>query len=105
MTFKNTSPMSFGKIFAIFWKYWDYVSKRGTEYTALEVLEVLVGTNVLFMHLRSEWEKVNWDIEELKYICAVLDNGCEDLNLNYFIDCKFAYLEHLKTYYYLENIG
>ena len=51
MTFTNTSPMSFGKIFAIFWKYWDYVSKRGTEYTALEVL---VGTNVLFMHLRSE---------------------------------------------------
>ena len=102
MTFTNTFPMSSGQFFAIFWKYWDYVSKRRTEYTALEVL---VMTNVLFMHLRSKWEKVSWDIEELKYICAALDNGCEDLNPNYFINCKFAYLEHLKTYYYLENNG
>ena len=102
MTFTNISPISFGKRFAIFWKYWDYVSKRGTEYIALEVL---VMKNVLFKHLRSEWEKVNQDIEELKYICAALDNGCEDLNPNYFIDCRFAYLEHLKTFNYLENNG
>ena len=53
-----------GKVFTIFWRYWDYVSIRATEYTALEVLGM---TNVLFMHLRSEWEKFNWDIEELKY--------------------------------------
>ena len=62
-------------------------------------------TNVLFIYLRSEWEKVNQDIEELKYICAALDNGCEDLNPNYFADCKFGYLEHLKNYCYLENNG
>ena len=102
MTLTNTSPMFFGKVFTIFWKYWDYVSIRATEYTAVEVLGM---TNVLFMHLRSEWEKFNWDIEELKYNCAALDNACEDLDPNYFIDCKFAYLDYLKTWYHLNDNG
>ena len=43
--------MSFRKLFSIFYKYWDYVSKRETGYT---VFEVLVMTRVLFTHLRNE---------------------------------------------------
>ena len=38
MTFTNTKPMSFGKFFNLCYKYWDLASKRGTEYSALEVL-------------------------------------------------------------------
>ena len=94
--------MSFRKLFSIFYKYWDYVSKRETGYT---VFEVLVMTRVLFTHLRNEQEKRYWDIEELKYICPALDTGCEDLDPNYFIACKFAYLDHLKTWYHLNNNG
>ena len=46
--------MSFGKIFSMFWKYWDYTSKRGTD---CSTLEVLLLTNVFFMDLRTRWGK------------------------------------------------
>ena len=46
--------MSFGNFFIMFWKYWDYTIKRGTDYNALKVALL---TNVLFMDLRTQWEK------------------------------------------------
>ena len=55
------------------------------------------------MHLRTEWEKLGWDMEELKWICSALDNNYEILDPNYFNDCKFAYLDHVKNCCYLEN--
>ena len=54
MTGNNTKPMSFGNSFIMFWKYWDYTSKRETDYNALKVILL---TNVLFMDLRTQWEK------------------------------------------------
>ena len=30
MTFTKTKLVSFGNIFGLFYKYWDYTSKRGT---------------------------------------------------------------------------
>ena len=54
MTDNNTRPVSFGKFFIMFWKYWDYTSKSGTDYNAFEVVLL---TNVLFMDLRTQWKK------------------------------------------------
>ena len=51
MTSTDTSPMPFGKFFPLFYKYWDTVSKRGTEHTSLEV-EFL--TSGLFLLLKIE---------------------------------------------------
>ena len=72
MTGNNTKRMSFENYFIMFWKYWDYTSKRGTDYNALEVVLL---TNVLFMDLRTQQEKNGWDVEELKWICATLDHN------------------------------
>ena len=66
MTFTNTRPMPFANVFHLFHKYWDIVSKRGTEHTSLEV-EIL--TSHLFMLLKIKWDKTKWDSEELKHIC------------------------------------
>ena len=96
MTGNNTKPMSFGNSFIMFWKYWDYTSKRGTDYNAPKVVLL---TNVLFMDLRTQWEKNNWDVEELKWVCAALDHNYDILNPNYFTICNFAYLDHIKTCY------
>ena len=87
MTFNNTKPMYFGNIFSMFWKYLDYASKRGTDYSSLEVLLL---TNVLFIDLRTQWEKIGWDVEELKWICAVVDHNYDILNPIYFTNCRFA---------------
>ena len=54
MTFTKTIPMTFGNFFPLFHKYWDIVSKRGTEHTSLEV-EIL--TSGLFLLLKIEWDK------------------------------------------------
>ena len=54
MTFTKTIPMTFGNCFLLFHKYWDIVSKRGTEHTSLEV-EIL--TSGLFLLLKIEWDK------------------------------------------------
>ena len=100
MTFLKPNSASFGKFFGLFFKYWDYASKRGNRYTAFEVLML---TNVIYMDLRSKWENQNWDIEELNYICHALDNNCEDLDLHVLTDHQSAYLDHIKTWYYLEK--
>ena len=92
MTFKNARPMPFGTFFPLFHKYWDAVSKRGTEHTSLE-LELL----------KIDWDKNGWNTDELKYICYLLDARFDDLDLNYFIRKEFAYLNHVKTWYYLQE--
>ena len=81
MTFMKTTSMTFGNFFPLFHKYWDIVSKRGTEHTSLEV-EIL--TSVLFLLLKTEWDKNQWDTDELIHICSALDVKFEDLNPNYF---------------------
>ena len=100
MTFTNTRPMPFGKFFPFFYKYWDAVSKRGTEHTSLEV-EFL--TSGLFLLLKIEWDKNVWDTVELKYICYALDARFDDLDPSYFIGKEFTYLDHLKRWYYLQE--
>ena len=49
--------------------------------------------------------KNGWDVEELKWICAVLDHNSDILNPNYFSNCRFDYLDHIKTCYSLEHNG
>ena len=102
MTFTKTKPVPFGKIFGLFYKYWNYTSKRGTQYSALVVLLL---TNVIYMDLRSKCEKHRWDIEKLNYICSALDYNCKDFNPTFFTDCRYVYLDHIKTRYYLEKNG
>ena len=84
MTFTNTRLMSFGKIVHIFYKYWDIVDKRGTEYT---LLQVSILTRNLYLLLKFDWDKNGWDTGKLK--CIYYD---------YFIRKEFAYLDHVKTW-------
>ena len=60
------------------------------------------------MDLRTQWKKEKKtisDVEELKWIWLVLDHNYDILNPNYFTNCRFAYLDHIKTCYYLEHNG
>ena len=88
--------MSFGKFFGLFYKYWDYASKRGTQYTAFEVL---ILANIIYMDLKVKWENEKWDIEELNYFRRALDYNCEDLEPHFFNDHQSAYLDHIKPWY------
>ena len=86
--------------FDCFYKYWDYTSKRGIEY---DQSEVTFQTCFIYMLLKKECYVLGWDIEGLKWICYALDNNYDILDPHNFTDCKFAYVDQLKTCYYLDH--
>ena len=53
--------MPFGKSVHIFYRYWDIVGKRGTEYTPLQVS---ILTSNLYLLLKFYWDKNGWDTDE-----------------------------------------
>ena len=53
MTYNKLTQIKFEKIFNYFYKYWDYTSKRNTEYSNIENV---ILTSLIFMHLKIEWE-------------------------------------------------
>ena len=99
MTYTKTTT-SFVNFFEHFLKYWDCTSKRGIEYSELEVV---IRTAVISSHLHIEWKARKWDLEEFRWICSALDSNYDILNPNYFINDKVAYINHLKNCYYLDN--
>ena len=100
MTGTKCERAKFARFFDCFYKYWNYTSKRGTEYTELEVT---FQTSFIYMLLKMQWDVLGWDIEELQWICHALDNNYDILDPHNFTDCKCAYIDHLKTCSYLDH--
>ena len=100
MTFTNLLPVNFGIFYISFQFYWNYCRDRGRR---LNDFEVLLLTNVIYIELRYEWEECKWDVNELNWICEGLNNNCNLLDPTNFINDQFAYLDHVKTCYYLRN--
>ena len=100
MTLGGTQPMKFGKLFGLFSLYWNYCCQRGRR---LNSLEVSLLTNTIYVKLREEWQKNMWDIEELDWACVALDNNYELLDPKNFLKYEFAYLDHVKICFYLDN--
>ena len=46
---------------------------------------------------------MGWDIDELEWICYNLDYNNKLFDPHNFINDKFAYVDHVKTCYYLDN--
>ena len=91
MTWTETRPVTFGKFFGLFNLYWNYCLQRRRQ-------------ELTYDKLASEWFKFTWDIQELNWICLALeDNDNNILNPNNFQTDGFAYLDHQKTCYYLNN--
>ena len=87
----------------MFWKYCDYTSKRGTDFSARS--RSSTSYKCPFYGFKNSMGKNGWDVEELKRICAALDHNYDILNPNYFTNCRFAYLDHIKICCYLEHNG
>ena len=62
MTF--TQPMSFGKLFEYFFRYWGLVRRTGVDLT---VLEVSVMTCMIYAYLKNDWLKNEWGLRELDF--------------------------------------
>ena len=90
----------FGKFFGLFSLYWNYCSQRGRR---LNSLEVSLLTNGIYVNLGEEQQKNMWNIIELDWACAALDNNYDLLNPNNFLNDEFFYLDHVKTCFYLDS--
>ena len=88
------------KIFFFFHQCWQIVSKRGLEYSGLQVT---VATSFIFDYLRLEWLENGWNVAELKYFCLALDTSCDYLNPSKFVHFPYAYLDELNNYYTQHN--
>ena len=95
-------PVTFGKIFGLFSLYWNYCLQRRRQ--ELNEIEFFTLAKCTYDKLASGWFKFKWDIQELNWIClAMEDNDNNILNPNNFLTDCFAYLDHLKTCYYLNK--
>ena len=65
------------KMFYFFHQYWQILSKRGLEFSGLQVD---VATSFIFDYLRLEWLENGWDVAQLKHLCLALDASCDELN-------------------------
>ena len=101
MTFSNVQPMCFGKFFGHFQPYWNYCSHRGI---TLSDLDVFVKTSFISTILCKEWEKNNWSIDQLEWICRQILFQKTMVDPVFFINDKFAYLNHVKNCFYMADI-
>ena len=100
MTFTNSTPATFGKFYNYFLKYWNFKRDRNGYHNQFQI-DIL--NSILYMHLHDEWSAPRWDIDELKCICVNLDYNNELLDPYNFSGDEFAYVDHAKTCYYLEQ--
>ena len=80
----------------LFFHYQRVVAQRGATLTGLDVF---ITTSYIFGFLETEWQKSNWDINELICLTFAMDCLPQELNPNLFFNSKGAYLDELKNYY------
>ena len=83
MTYTRFQPVNFGIVFSCFQLYWHYCSQRGIRYNNVQVLLV---TNKVYLDLKSEWEKFQWDLDELQWLIEAIYNKCSMLDPSDFIN-------------------
>ena len=100
MLFIGCTPVSFGKFFVFFEKYWHLCEQREILYSTFDVF---IRTEALYILPEKEWNKNMWDIRELQWICSAINNNNKMLDPNNFMDDPCAYIFHVKNCFYLEN--
>lgn len=93
--------MSSGKFFSYFQLYWNYCSQR--EITVSN-LDVFIKTSFIYVFLCKEWEKNNWSIDELEWICQQISFQNTMLDPVFFENDKYAYLNHIKNCFCIADI-
>ena len=87
--------------FFVFFKYWDIRSKRGREYTSIQVEFICAE---FYQLLSNYWKRKKSSIEEIDVICDALSVYCPCMNPNNFLDKKTAHIFHIKNCFILGEI-
>ena len=66
-------------------------------------IQFFLYTKLIFEYFEKERTKNNCDTNKLIWICANIERGNELLNPINFVFCDYAYVNHAKNCFYIEN--
>ena len=102
MSFGNEKPILFGNIFALFYLYWNYNVDRMQQRLSEEETSKL--QNSVYQKLSEIYQKNKWNLRELDWTCSVINHGLDCVNPYQFMNCQYAYLDHIQNLFYIINI-
>ena len=97
MTRNTPPPVSFGKFFGFFQRYWNYSQRRGE----LSEVVLFAMTSQVFLELKKLWIQNKWNLEELEEICGEIYHHNKAFDPSYFLNEPFAYVNHIKIVFIL----
>ena len=85
----------------MFWKiFWSFSIILELLFT-LSNLDVFIKTSFIYVFLCKEWEKNNWSIDELEWICQQIYFQNTMFDPVIFENEEYAYLNHVENCFYM----
>ena len=97
----NGKRVMFGFLFPLFQQYWLFCLEY--ENRALNLGQFLLLQSRVFEKIHLEWRTFKWDEKELDWICSCIHSKDPVVDPSTFNLSPMAYIDHLKTYYFLES--
>ena len=97
----NGKRVMFGFLFPLFQQYWLFCCEY--ENHALNLGQFLLLRSCIFEKIHLEWRIFKWDEKELDWICSRIHAKDSVVDPSKFNLNPIAYIDHLKTYYFLES--
>ena len=58
----------------------------------------------VYQKLSEIYQKNKWNLRELDWTCSVINHGLDCVNPYQFVNCQYAYLDHIQNLFYIINI-
>ena len=97
----NGKRVMFRFLFPLFQQHWLFCCEY--ENHALNLAQYLLLQSLVFEKIHLEWGTFKWDEKELDCICSRIHSKDPLIDLSKFNLNPIAYIDHLKTYYFLES--
>ena len=97
----NGKRVMFRFLFPLFQQYWLFCLEY--ENRALNLGQFLLLQSRVFEEIHLEWRTFKWDEKELDWICSCIHSKDPVVDRSKFNLNPIAYIDHLKTYYFLES--
>ena len=97
----NGKRVMFGFLFPLFQQYWLFCLEY--ENRALNLGQFLLLQSRVFEKIHLEWRTFKWHEKELDWICSRIHSKDPVVHPSKFNLNPIGYIDHLKTYYFLES--
>ena len=93
----------FGFLFPLLHQCWIFCPEY--ENHVLNMGQFLILQSQIFEKIHLEWKDFKWDEKELDWICSRIHSKDPMVDPSKFNSNSIAYVDHLKSYYFLEPIN